>query len=75
MSHLKVEINYHAIATLSQGIKDQIEREDWNGVRGSVELLCKQLDRAVVKAKLEKNESKMINRIKDFFKKGGSKWL
>jgi hypothetical protein len=48
MSHLKVEINYHAIATLSQGIKSQIEREDWNGVRGSVALLCKQLDKAVV---------------------------
>lgn len=56
MSDLKVKINYHAIATLSQGIKSQLERKDYNGLRGSVELLCKQLDKAALTAEELKNE-------------------
>ena len=71
MSNLKVEINYQSIATLCSGIKSQIEREDLNGLRGSVELLCKQLDKAILTAEV-KDEKKPKN---NFFKLVHNKFL
>ncbi len=69
MSNLKVEINYNAIASLVKGIRDQMARKDYKGLEGSVNLLCKQLDKAAITVKEgEKNEkiSCLVNRMRSF---------
>ena len=61
MSKLRVEINYEAVATLLRGIQSQIEREDINGLRGSVKLLTRLLDKAAITAAIKKEKNEKFN--------------